>query len=135
MLDSLFPMWERHSIERRPSGQGWRKQMTKRFVVSANVQPAMKRAGIVAEVVDSRHPSDGGPAVVALCFSEADANRTALALNATDAVVTSWNGMGWAAYREDYDLGMPVGTSLKGDGEADAITDLLEAEAMDEEAA
>jgi hypothetical protein len=45
-------------------------------------------------------------------------------------IVTSFN-FGWTAIREDYDLGMPVGTSLK--SEADAIQDLLECEAMMEE--
>lgn len=42
-------------------------------------------------------------------------------------IVTSWNGLGWTAYRDDYDLGHPVGMSIK--NEADAVADLLEEEA------
>lgn len=41
-------------------------------------------------------------------------------------IVTDFNGLGWTACREDYDLGHPVGMSIK--SEADAIADLLEAE-------
>jgi len=50
-------------------------------------------------------------------------------------IVTSWNGLGWTAVREDYDLGMPVGSSIKRmpvgssiKSEEEAIADLLEAE-------
>jgi hypothetical protein len=47
-------------------------------------------------------------------------------------IVTTWNGLGWTAVRDDYDLGMPVGSSLS--TEEEAIADLIEWEEMFEDA-
>jgi hypothetical protein len=46
-------------------------------------------------------------------------------------IVTSWNGLGWTAVREDYDLGMPVGTSIV--SEAEAVEELIAWEEMRDE--
>jgi hypothetical protein len=43
-------------------------------------------------------------------------------------IVTTWNGLGWTAVRDDYDLGMAVGTSIA--SEEEAIADLIEWEAL-----
>jgi hypothetical protein len=43
-------------------------------------------------------------------------------------IVTTWNGLGWTAVRDDYDLGMAVGTSIA--SEEEAIADLIEWEEM-----
>jgi hypothetical protein len=46
-------------------------------------------------------------------------------------IVTTWNGLGWTAVRDDYDLGMPVGSSTV--SEQEAIEELLAWEDMQEE--
>jgi hypothetical protein len=38
-------------------------------------------------------------------------------------IVTTWNGLGWTAVRDDYDLGMAVGTSIA--SEEEAVEDLI----------
>lgn len=45
-------------------------------------------------------------------------------MNTARKIRTDWNGLGWTATFEDYDLGDPVGISLK--SEAEAIADLQE---------
>ena len=55
--------------------------MTKRFVVSENVPPNRRRAGVKAEVVDRTHPSDGGPVMIAEFASRPEADVYASQLN------------------------------------------------------
>ena len=48
-----------------------------RFITSTHLPPSLKRKGFAAEVVDTQHPSDGGPVAVAWFFSLRDARADA----------------------------------------------------------
>jgi hypothetical protein len=51
-----------------------------RYRVTEN-QTALRRAGMTHEVVDSTHPSDGGPCVVCFTTNAEDAHTVCDALN------------------------------------------------------
>lgn len=61
--------------------------MIKRYVVSqTSVSPSQKREGIVAEVIDRTHPSDGGPVAIGSYKSLIDADQAANILNYQDTM-------------------------------------------------
>ncbi len=61
-------------------------KMTYRFIVSSNLPPKFNRQGYTHEVVDSTHPSDGGPVAISWHYTETDAEQTASALNLHNAL-------------------------------------------------
>lgn len=54
----------------------------KRFITSINLPPSKRKADYRAEVIDTRHPSDGGPVAVAWFRSIEQAERDAVRRNA-----------------------------------------------------
>lgn len=51
-----------------------------RFILTTDVDKAQRKRGIVAEIIDLRHPSDDGPVAIAECWSLEDAERIVKAL-------------------------------------------------------
>lgn len=54
--------------------------MNERFILTTDVDRAERKRGIVAEIIDLQHPSDGGPVAIAQCFDKEDAERILRAL-------------------------------------------------------
>lgn len=51
-----------------------------RFILTTDLDKAERKQGYVAEIIDLRHPSDGGPVAIAHCKDMEDAERILRAL-------------------------------------------------------